>query len=269
MDRRIVRKSMQNPKLTAPELLDSIKPNVSVRTVQRRLTEVGLNGRVAAKKPFVSKKNMKKRMDFARRHLEWTIKDWEKVLFSDESKFNLINSDGVRYVRRPINERYNPSYTIGTFKHGGGSIMVWGSFSALGVSPIHRINGIMDQYQYRNILQEVMKPYADQVMPVGWIFQHDNDPKHTAKSVKNWFIENNMRVLEWPAQSPDLNPIENLWSMVERALNGQKFQKPDDLFNAIKKAWNELSITLLTKLIHSMPDRCKAVLKTKGAPTKY
>ena len=147
--------------------------------------------------------------------------------------------------------------------------MVWGAFSLLGLGPIKRVNGIMDQYQYRRILQDTMKPYADRVMPTGWIFQQDNDPKHTAKSFKQWFLENNVVVMNWPPQSPDLNPIENQWGTIERSLNGQKFRKPDDLFEAVVKAWNEVSGDLVKKLIESMPNRCKAVLRAKGGPTKY
>ena len=107
----IIRKSVANPLLTAPEIREQVATEVSVRTVQRQLAEKGLNGRIAAKKPFVSNKNKTKRIQFAREHVQWSVSDWEKVLFSDESKFNLLNSDGIRYVRRPVNERYNSRYT--------------------------------------------------------------------------------------------------------------------------------------------------------------
>lgn len=81
-----------------------------------------------------------------------------------------------------------------------------------------------------------MKPYAESVMSAEQIFQQDNDSKHTAKSVKQWFFNNRMRVMNWSAQLPDLNQIENLWGEIERALNGQKFKKLNDLFNAVQQA---------------------------------
>jgi len=164
---------------------------------------------------------------------------------------------------------FDPRYTAGTVKHKGGNIMVWGAFSLSGIGPLHRIAGIMDQVQYREIMEKVMLPHARQNMPRGWVLQQDNDPKHTAKSVKKWFTDNKLRVMEWPPQSPDLNPIESLWGEVEQKLKGRKFKKPDELFDAVNQEWTNLPTELLEKLVGSMPRRCKAVLDVNGASTKY
>ena len=88
--------------------------------------------------------------------------------------------------------------------------MIWGCFSYYGVGPIYHIPGIMDQFGYIKILEEVMLPYAEEEMPLKWVFQQDNDPKHTSKRAASWFQTNKIKVMEWPAQSPDLNPIEKL-----------------------------------------------------------
>ena len=76
-------------------------------------------------------------------------------------------------------------------------------------------------------------------------------------------------MLEWPAQSPDLNPIENLWCEAERRLGGHKFKKSDELFNAVRKAWESIPKSRLEKLVESMPRRCQAVIDAKGYATKY
>lgn len=242
---------------------------ISSRTVQRRLNQGGLHGRRPVKKPLISKKNIKVRLEFARDHLNWMVDDWKKVLWSDESKFNLFNSDGKCYVYRPVNERFNPKYTSPTVKFSGGNIMVWGCFSWNGVGPLHRIKGKMDQTQYREILETVMLPHANEKMPRNWTFMHDNDPKHTAMTVKTWLSNTNIQCIKWPAQSPDLNPIENLWEEVKRKLHGQKFSNQNALFDAVKTIWNELSIDLIHRLIESLPRRCKAVIDSKGFSTKY
>lgn len=192
VDKVIRRKSVIDVRKTAreiaQELHDENLADVSRSTVTRRLHKVGLFGRVGVKKPLIRKKNQMARMKFAEKYKHWTTNDWSKVLFSDESKFNLFGSDGRQYVRRPVGTRYDSRYQIPTVKHGGGGIMVWGAFSSHGVGPLVEIDGKMDRFAYENILREHMLPFARRTMPRKFIFQHDNDPKHTSKVVKDFLI---------------------------------------------------------------------------------
>ena len=135
-----------------------------------------------------------------------------KVLWSNETKMELFGINSTRRVWRRRNAAYDSKNTIPTVKHGGGNIMLWGCFSAKGTGQLHRITGTMDGAMYRQILGENLLPSARALkMGRGWVFQHDNDPKHTAKATKEWLKKKHIKVLELPSQSPDLNPIENLW----------------------------------------------------------
>uniref|UniRef100_A0A915E0K7 Tc1-like transposase DDE domain-containing protein n=1 Tax=Ditylenchus dipsaci TaxID=166011 RepID=A0A915E0K7_9BILA len=96
------------------------------------------------------------------------------------------------------------------------------------------------------------------------IFQQDNHPKHKAKIITKWLQDNSVDVMQWPAQSPDLNPIENLWYEAERRMGGHKHKKSDELFKAVKKAWESIPKERLEKLVESMPRRCQAVIDSNG-----
>lgn len=122
---------------------------------------------------------------------------------------------------------------------------------------------------YKELLETTMLPYANEHMPQGWTLQNDNDPKHTSKLVKSWFSKENVSVLEWPSQSPDLNPIEHLWEELERRIRVRTYKNADDLMAGIEQEWSKISIGRLIALVDSMPARCAAVIASNGYATKY
>jgi hypothetical protein len=124
--------------------------------------------------------------------------------------------------------------------------------------------------KYLNILEEPMVQSADLLLGgENWHFRQDNDPKHTAKRVKEWLSDYNCIVMHWPSPSPDLNPIENLWSLLDRTLCNRKCKSAAELFQALTVAWQNLAVDFLEKLVGSMPQRCQAVIDNRGFPTKY
>lgn len=167
-DNRIVKLAKVNPHMSAVEIHKGLfdensapSSKIAVRTVRKRLQDAGLHGRIARKKPLLSKKHRQARIQFAKKYGEWTVDQWRHVLFSDETKVNRIGSDGKTYVRRPVGKEFNPKYTTTTVKHGGGSVMVWGCFSHNGTGPIHQKTGNLDRFQYISIMEDVMLPFAD------------------------------------------------------------------------------------------------------------
>ena len=161
-DRAMKRYVDKDPFETATGISQQIKAvydkNVSRFTVSRRLNEFGFKARSPATKPLISKKNKAARLTYAEAHVLWSDNDWDKVYFSDESKFNLVGSDGRQFVRRVTGNRLNPKCVKKSVKFGGGSVMVWGMFSSEGVGPLLRINGTVNANVYRNILEQHVVP---------------------------------------------------------------------------------------------------------------
>ena len=273
-DRLLVRKIKANPFLSSAELKRESKAPISTRTIRRRLQDANLNSRAPRRVPLLSKKNKRDRVRFSNTHLSIPgetnrAEQWKNVLWSDESKVNLFGNDAACRVRRPPNTAYDPRFTLKTVKHGGGNIKIWGCFSYNGVGPIFWIKQIMTKEIYRDILQDVMLPYARDNMAADWVFQQDNDPKHTSKLVRGWFEENQVTSMVWPSQSPDLNPIENLWYELKKALPKERISNKEQLWEEVQKAWYNIPKRVCENLVMSMNRRCEGILKSKGGAIKY
>ncbi len=119
--------------------------------------------------------------------------------------------------------------------------MLWGCFSAHGPGRLVRIRGIMNAALYMEILEENLLQSVQQLrLCRGFVFQQDNDPKHTAKVIKAGFGNHNINLLEWPSQSPDLNPIENLWAELKRRVRGRQPQNLEELETYCLKEWDNI-----------------------------
>ena len=147
--------------------------------------------------------------------------------------------------------------------------MVWGCFSLKGTGPLHRIDGRMDAEMYKTIIKDVYLPWARKVHGRKAIFQQDRDPKHTSHLVQDFFSVRKMTVLDWPSQSPDLIPIENLWEESERHVQQKNATSKHQKFEILKEEWAKIDLDTLKKLVESMPARCADVLRNKGYPIKY
>ena len=124
-------------------------------------------------------------MTFAKTYINKYNSFWDKVIFSDESKFNIFGSDGQNYLLRKLNTELEIRHLHQTVKHEGGSVMVWGCMTANGTGKLIFIDGIFDKCKYSNILKNNLKESTRKLgLLEDFHFHQDNDPKHTARIVK-------------------------------------------------------------------------------------
>jgi len=102
---------------------------------------------------------------------------------------------------------------------GRGGVTIWGAFHSRRKSELHVLDGNVDQYQYIRVLETKMFPFAMRDVQVNFVFQDDNGPAHRARRVMDFLEDENVQHMDWPAMSPDLNPIENVWSEISHGLD--------------------------------------------------
>ena len=269
-DRKIMQEISLNPRITAHELKEKLELNIGITSIKNRIHEHGIRGYVARKKPMITPKNQSGRYNWAIQYENNPPEFWESVIWSDESKFLLINNNRRQYVWRKPGEAFKIGYTRPTVKHGGGSIMVWGCFSSSGVGNIVFIEGKMNGEIYKTIINQNLKQSAEKMgLGDNFVFQQDNDPKHTSKTVQKFLAQEKISVLPWPPQSPDLNPIENLWQYLDDHIPKSSRTNINSFKLAIADTWEKIPVDYLKKLVNSMNNRLNAVLQSKGGPTKY
>ena len=155
-------------------------PYITLPTIRRMLCNMGLYGRIRRTKPFLSHKHKMKRRDWAKEFVTWSVEEWKKVIFSDESRFNLFGSDGRQYCRRRVGEEFLDRNVNKVIKHGGGSLMVWGCITWNGPGQLWRVDKTLNAKQFCQILDsaliETLEDYKQDTTSI--IFQQDNNLKH-------------------------------------------------------------------------------------------
>ncbi len=225
--------------------------------------------RKRATKPLLKQKHRQKHLTWAKEKKKWTVAQWSKVLFSDESKFCISFGNQGPRVWRKTGEEQNPRCLKSSVKFPQ-SVMIWASMSSAGVGPLCFLKSTVNTAVYQEVLEHFMLTSADKLYgDADFIFQQDLAPVHTAKGTKSWINDHGVTVLDWSVNSPDLNPIENLWGIVKRKMRDTRPNNADDLKAAIKATWASITPEQCHRLIASMPRRIDAVIKAKRGPTKY
>jgi transposase len=272
--RRIMRmRKAENAVQVAKALKNVTNQSISPETVRRNLREIGMKAVVKRKRPFLKPRHRRERLQWAERCKEFTLEDWKRVIWSDEVKINCLGSDGRTWVYKDVGEELNDRLVKSTVKFGGGNVMMWGCMLWDGVGYATRIEGRMDAELYTSILEDELQQsveYYDK-SPTDMVFQQDNDPKHRSTRATKWLGESGFTIMKWPAQSPDLSPIEHLWSYLKRRLDEYEIppSSQNELWQRCEEEWEKIPKEVCQNLIESMPRRVAAVLRAKGGHTKY
>ncbi|KAG0716278.1 Transposable element Tcb1 transposase [Chionoecetes opilio] len=261
------------PRISAKELREKnprLLQAVSVRTIQRRLRDdLCFQYRAPRRKPILTTLQKKKILLFSKKYLAWEPEKWKKVLWSDEATFTVTGNRGGKVRLRAGSDPDHPKYTEGTVKHPD-SVMVWGAFGYHGTGELVVLpkNLTVNKERYLELLADHLEDCF--IACQSEIFQQDGAPAHTAKLVSSWFEWVGVDYIrDWPGNSPDLSPIENIWALMKRRLRGRDTSTVPKLVAQLQDIWANLDPSLLQNLALSVPKRLQSCRKKKGYPTKY
>ncbi|GFW40792.1 transposable element Tcb2 transposase [Trichonephila clavipes] len=212
------------------------------------------------------------RLCWAREHVSWTQQQWASVLFTDESRFTMESDSGRLLIWREQRTRYHQSNTVEKHSYRGGGILVWAGISLGGHTDLHVFHeGTVTGLRYRDeILDPYVRPYAAAIGN-DFILMDDNARPHRAGIVEEYLEDHGLERMEWPARSPDLNPIEHLWDYLGRevaALNPPP-RSLHELKQGLLCVWSSLPIPVSDNLINSMGNRCRQCIQVRGGHIPY
>ena len=256
----------QNPLATA-----------SRQTISHILGAEQIGSRVAKKKPFLKDQHKMARLQWCLERQYWTLEEWSRVIWTDESTFELGALAGGRrrcWRQRGVAKAYESRYLKPTFKSGRSSVMMWGSIiygfkGPMTILDAGRMNG--SKYISMVLMPHLIPFWMEMSEHYGIVeVMEDGARVHTAKMCCTYREAHGLVSMPWPAQSPDLNPIENLWSIMKYEIS--KLAKPksiDEMALLLAEQWNQLTPKVWKNLIESMPRRVKACIEAEGGSIRY
>lgn len=253
--------------MTSSQIKAELKLNVSNERI-RQIIKKDKRAVYAkmVKKPLLTPRHVEARLKWAREVMDFGDK-WKRVIFTDEKKFSCDGPDGFKMYWHDLSKDKQICMSR-NFK--GKGIMIWGAFSYNGKCRLRFITERMNSVKYTDMLEDCIDEFED-IAGIDFIMQQDNAAIHVSKKSKEWFQSKDIELLSWPALSPDMNPIENLWGIIARDVyrNGRQFKDVAALKMQILQSWFNIRDEMLRKLVDSMPNRVFQLINNKGNHTSY
>jgi hypothetical protein len=228
-------------------------------TIYRRVRELGYKNGSSSYGPDLNKAQKLARIKFCDFYSDI---DWNKVVFSDEAAFQL-GSFGTKVWSKNGTRRKVPKSKFCQ------KIMVWGAIGFNRKSTLCLVSGTLDSEKYQGVLQDHLVPLLAKRGAASCYFQQDNAPCHGSQSAKRFLEARSVNTLKWPSNSPDLNPIENLWALLKRRVAERAPKSLVELKRVLAEEWDRIPQETINNLVSSMPRRLDAVRALKGNVTKY
>lgn len=241
-----------------------------MQTVRRRLTEGGLHRRIPARKIFLTQQHKDDRIAFC---LQYYNFDWVNnvVIFVDEKTFQ-SDKLGRKILYRRNNERYVEKNTLPNKASGRIGLGIWGWISSMGPGELTTVSGRMNGAQYVEILRDVFLPTVRTAYPEGRIYlAQDNSSIHSSRLVQEWLAgQPDVELIRWPAKSPDLNPIENVWGQMVLNWDPSDVRNKENLSGVVFQTWELLrGSDMCWNMVANMHSRVNLVLDNGGGHIPY
>lgn len=224
---------------------------------------------------MLTARHLQNRLNWTLAHRQWR-QEWERVVFSDECRFVVNSIDNRVRVWRPRDQRFNNRYVLQQDAWPAQSVMLWGAFIGNRMlGPVFfdlqpgRGGGVTSQRYINQVLQPVVVPFFARRRRC--LFQQDNAPAHSARATQQFLRQRNIPVMEWPAKSPDMNPIEHVWAFLKTRINRLPNRPANaaELRDELRRQWGRVPAAFKNRLVNSMPNRCQLVIQNAGGNTRY
>lgn len=257
--RLIVRTVLRKRRCSIRNIESELNHIVSKSTIANILKENGIRKRKAKRRTFLTQRQKQERKQFAIRFIE-EKRSWDKIIWTDEKKFRIDGPDSYNKYWVPVDKEHVTDVQSKDYQRYKG-VMIWMAISSKGVIHFERVTGTMNADRYFEVVFANALPRIHAEHGIDFVFQQDNATCHKEKSIMDAFTEHGIDVMAWPPCSPDLSPIENVWSIIASRVYKDKacFESEESLWKIISAEIRKLTATELHPLVKSIGRRLIAL----------